>query len=154
MVSLFYYPFIFTLLLITTCMIKLQHHNKYYLKSQSENPPHIYTIADRAYQDALHHEIPQYILLSGESGSGKSCNRRHLLDHLVFMGRSNNQNGNLVIQAAKVIDTLVSAATPTNRDSTRCVLKTEVTYGSSGKITGAVFNVLQLEKWRISSTDM
>jgi myosin-3 len=35
----------------------------------------------------LHHEEPQYILLAGETLSGKTTNMMHLLRHLLFLGQ-------------------------------------------------------------------
>lgn len=111
-------------------------------------------MADRAYQDALHHEAPQHILLYGESGSGKTTAVRHLVDHLMYMGKSKNSNGENIDRALHVIHAFTNASTPTNYDSTRCVMRTQIVYGSTGKVSGAMFGVYQLEKWRVSSTDM
>jgi myosin-3 len=65
----------------------LQFHAKYRLKARSDNAPHIFSVADRAYQDMLHHEEPQHILLAGETLSGKTRNMLHLLRHLLFLGQ-------------------------------------------------------------------
>lgn len=67
--------------------IVLQFHAKYQMKARSDNAPHIFSVADRAYQDMLHHEEPQYILLAGETLSGKTTNMAHLLRHLLFLGQ-------------------------------------------------------------------
>lgn len=49
---------------------------------------------------------------------------------------------------------MIHAGTPWNENSTRAVFRTEVSYGNSGKLSGAKFKVNCLEKWRISSNDM
>jgi myosin III len=59
-------------------------------KSRSENRPHIYAVADSAYQDVLHHNEAQNIVLSGESMSGKTANMMHALRHLLWLGKVNN----------------------------------------------------------------
>lgn len=64
-----------------------QHHTKYQNKSRSDNTPHIYSVADSAYQDVLHHEEPQHILFAGESNSGKTTNMMHLIEHLMYLGK-------------------------------------------------------------------
>lgn len=35
----------------------------------------------------MHNEEPQYILLAGESNSGKTTNMLHLVEHLAFLGK-------------------------------------------------------------------
>lgn len=67
--------------------IILQFHTKYKFKSRSDNAPHIFAVADRAYQDMLHHKEPQHILLAGETLSGKTTNMLHLLQHLLCLGQ-------------------------------------------------------------------
>lgn len=57
------------------------------------------------------------------------------------------------MKALKVIHVFSNAATPLNPNSTRCVLQTQTTYGSSGKASGAIFWLYQLEKWRVSTRD-
>lgn len=68
-------------------ILRLQTHAKYRFKDRSDNAPHIFSVADRAYQDMLHHQEPQYILLAGETLSGKTTNMLHLLRHLLFLGQ-------------------------------------------------------------------
>ncbi|KAF4517215.1 hypothetical protein B566_EDAN005269 [Ephemera danica] len=60
-------------------------------KSRSDNVPHIFAVADCAYQDVLHHEEPQHIILSGESHSGKTTNMMHLLKQLLWIGKVGRQ---------------------------------------------------------------
>ncbi|KAJ8867609.1 hypothetical protein PR048_031411 [Dryococelus australis] len=128
-------------------------HVKYQCRSRSDNEPHIYAVADRAYQDAMHHEEPQHILLAGESLSGKTANFRHLLRHLCFLGKGGSNVGDRVENAVEVVQALGNAATPINPNSTRYLLQLEVTYTSTGKISGAIVWLFQLEKWRVSCSD-
>lgn len=58
-------------------------------KSRSDNAPHIFAVADNAYQQMMHHEEQQYVLFSGESYSGKTTNMRLCFEHLVAMGEGN-----------------------------------------------------------------
>ncbi|XP_046961728.1 neither inactivation nor afterpotential protein C isoform X1 [Vanessa cardui] len=131
-----------------------EHHKKYECKSRSDNEPHIFAVADSAHQDATHHNEPQYIIFSGESKSGKSTYMMHALSHLTFLGAMKNNTGERIQKATKVIQACISSATPINSNSTRGILQVQVTYGTSGKLSGAIFWLYQLEKWRVSSTDM
>ncbi|XP_051158327.1 neither inactivation nor afterpotential protein C isoform X3 [Leptopilina boulardi] len=129
------------------------YHAKYQCKSRSDNAPHIYSVADSAYQDVLHHEEIQHIIFSGESNSGKTTNMIHLIRHLMYLGKSINDIGARLIKAINIIHAFTNAATPLNHNSTRCLLQIQTTYGSTGKASGAIFWLYQLEKWRISTRE-
>lgn len=102
----------------------------------------------------LHHEEPQHILFAGESFSGKTTNMKLVIDHLCYLAQGNANCDQRVKSALQVVHALVNAGTPINPDSTRCALQTQLTFGSSGKLSGVIFNVFLLEKLRVSSTDM
>lgn len=123
-------------------------------KSRSENAPHILSVADSAYQDMLHHEEPQQIIFAGESYSGKTTNQRHIIRHLLVLGEGNKGVGDRLLAASQVMDALINAGTPLNPDSTRCALQTQLTFGSTGKLSGVIYWVHLLEKLRVSTTDM
>ncbi|KAJ3653857.1 hypothetical protein Zmor_013089 [Zophobas morio] len=94
------------------------------------------------------------ILLGGESGSGKTRTYLDLINHLLFLGHNNNINLERIRGGIKLIHSLTHASTPINNYSTRCVFKTDIKYGTTGKVSGAVFNAYQLEKWRVSSVEI
>ncbi|XP_015432915.1 PREDICTED: neither inactivation nor afterpotential protein C [Dufourea novaeangliae] len=129
------------------------YHTKYQFKSRSDNAPHVYSVADSAYQDVLHNEEPQHILMAGESNSGKTTTMMHLIQHLMYLGKSLQDTGARLLRAIKVIHAFSNAATPLNPNSTRCILQIQTTYGSSGKASGGIFWLYQLEKWRVSTRD-
>ncbi|XP_033207351.1 neither inactivation nor afterpotential protein C isoform X2 [Belonocnema kinseyi] len=131
----------------------LNYHAKYQCKSRSDNSPHIYSVADSAYQDVLHHEESQHVLFSGESNSGKTTNMLHLIRHLMFLGKSLKDTGARLMKAINIIHAFTNAATPLNPNSTRCLLQIQTTFGSTGKASGAIFWLYQLEKWRVSTRD-
>lgn len=130
-----------------------EFHKKYVCKSRSENVPHIFAVADVAYQDMLHHKEPQHVVFSGESYSGKSTNIKHMIKHLCYLGAGNRGATDRVLNSIKVILMLVNAGTPINNNSTRCVMQYFLTFGKTGKMSGAVFNMYMLEKLRVSTVD-
>ncbi|KAH8412845.1 hypothetical protein KR009_006225, partial [Drosophila setifemur] len=130
-----------------------EFHAKYRFKSRSENQPHIFSVADIAYQDMLHHREPQHIVLSGESYSGKSTNAQLIIKHLCYLGDGNRGATGRVESSIKAILMLVNAGTPVNNDSTRCVMQYYLTFGKTGKMSGAVFNMYMLEKLRVATMD-
>jgi len=66
-----------------------QEQRRYRGQSRSENPPHIFAVADAAYQALLHQRQNQAIVISGESGAGKTESANLLLKQLVFLGKVN-----------------------------------------------------------------
>lgn len=78
----------------------------------------------------------------------------HALSHLTFLGAMKNNTAERILKATNVIQAAITGATPSNGNSTRGIFQIQVTYGSSGKLSGAIFWLYQLEKWRVSSTDM
>jgi myosin-3 len=54
---------------------------------KNENPPHIFAVADFTYQAMMHNHTNQCIIISGESGSGKTESANLLLQQLTVLGR-------------------------------------------------------------------
>ncbi|XP_033606145.1 neither inactivation nor afterpotential protein C [Cryptotermes secundus] len=153
-----YHTFVGDVLLVLTSneqqpIYSDEFHAKYRFKDRSDNAPHIFSVADRAYQDMLHHQEPQYILLAGETLSGKTTNMLHLLRHLLFLGQGQNKTCDNVGKAMNIIHALGNAATPSNPNSTRHVLQLEIIFTQTGKVGSAVFWLYQLEKWRVTCQD-
>lgn len=53
-------------------------------------------------------------------------------------------------KAVNVIHAFGNAATSLHNDSTRHVLQMQITYSTTGKLSGAIFWLYQLEKWRVT----
>ncbi|XP_065353511.1 neither inactivation nor afterpotential protein C isoform X2 [Cloeon dipterum] len=130
-----------------------ENQSKYMFKSRSDNRPHIYAVADCAYQDVLHHDEPQHIVLSGESMSGKTANMMHVIRHLLWLGKGNISVAVRILNGLTVIQAMGNACTPLNGNSTRHVLNTQMTFTTTGKVSGAIFWLYQLERWRITTND-
>jgi myosin III len=65
----------------------LKWSKKYEKSLKNENPPHIFAIADFTYQAMMHNHTNQCIIISGESGSGKTESANLLLQQLTVLGR-------------------------------------------------------------------
>ncbi len=59
---------------------------------KSENPPHIYAMADMIYQAMIHNQTSQCCIISGESGSGKTMSANFLVQQLTFLGKAPTTN--------------------------------------------------------------
>ena len=60
---------------------------RYKSKARSDEAPHVLALADRAWQDMMHHKEQQNIVFTGETFSGKSYNFESTLEHLLFIGK-------------------------------------------------------------------
>jgi len=65
----------------------VQEQKKYCNQMRAAYPPHIFAIADSAYQFMLHEKANQSIVISGESGAGKTESGNLLLKQLVYLGK-------------------------------------------------------------------
>lgn len=65
-----------------------QHQQRYANRTRAENTPHIFAVADAAHQALVHQKQNQAIVISGESGSGKTESANLLLKQLVFLGKA------------------------------------------------------------------
>lgn len=78
-------------------------HMKMYERCKlSDLPPHIFAIADNAYQLMLQKKANQCIVISGESGSGKTESTNLVLHHLLHLSQKGYGEGGIeqVVAAA------------------------------------------------------
>ncbi|XP_055693301.1 myosin-IIIb-like isoform X2 [Lutzomyia longipalpis] len=126
-------------------------YQKRYMGSvRSENPPHIYAIADAAHQALVHQKQNQAIVISGESGSGKTESANLLLKQLVFLGKAPNRNlEERILQVNPLMEAFGNARTGINSNSSRFGKYLELTMTRSGRVTGARISVYLLEQSRV-----
>lgn len=92
-------------------------------KKRSEMPPHIYCIVDQAYNDMLNNRENQSILITGESGAGKTENTKKVIQYLAASSKS-GQQGDLekqILQANPLLEAFGNAQTIRNNNSSRFV---------------------------------
>ncbi|XP_018026744.1 myosin-IIIb [Hyalella azteca] len=117
---------------------------------KSENPPHIYAMADAAYHALLHHKTSQCIVISGESGAGKTESANLLLKQLVTLGKAPNRNlEEKILQVNPIMEAFGNAKTGINDNSSRFGKYLDLTYTRLGKVTGARVSVYLLEQSRV-----
>lgn len=127
-----------------------QHQKRYVGKSRSENPPHIFAVADAAHQALVHQKQNQAIVISGESGSGKTESANLLLKQLVYLGKAPNRNlEERILQVNPIMEAFGNARTGINANSSRFGKYLDLTMTRSGKVTGARISVYLLEQSRV-----
>ena len=114
--------------------------------------PHVYAIAEEACRKARRGGGSQSLIISGESGAGKTESTKFALSYIVWRSRD-GANGALtqrILQANPLLESLGNAKTVRNHNSSRfgkCVrLCTDPT---SGALLGAYFHTYLLEKSRV-----
>lgn len=71
-----------------------------------------------------------------------------------MMGEGNAGIIKRVHSALQAVTALTHSGTILNHDSTRCAMQMQMTFGTTGKLSGVIFWIFLLEKIRVSSTDM
>ncbi|XP_067935086.1 unconventional myosin-IXb-like isoform X2 [Watersipora subatra] len=120
-------------------------------------PPHIFAVANAAFTSMLDTQSDQCIVISGESGSGKTENTNFLLHHLTQnkLGQQQNHHGHGVEQtllgAGPVLEAFGNAKTVHNDNSSRFGKFIQVDFRKNGAVHGASVEKYLLEKSRIVS---
>ncbi|XP_068598341.1 unconventional myosin-IXAa [Brachionichthys hirsutus] len=113
--------------------------------------PHIYAVADVAYHAMLQRESNQCIVISGESGSGKTQSTNFLIHHLTALSQKGFASGveQIILGAGPVLEAFGNAKTAHNNNSSRFGKFIQVNYQESGTVRGAYVEKYLLEKSRL-----
>ncbi|XP_049321383.1 unconventional myosin-IXb isoform X2 [Astyanax mexicanus] len=117
--------------------------------------PHIFAIADVAYYAMLRKRINQCIVISGESGSGKTQSTNFLIHCLTALSQKGYASGveRTILGAGPVLEAFGNAKTAHNNNSSRFGKFIQVNYLESGVVRGAVVEKYLLEKSRLVSRE-
>ncbi|CAM4680553.1 unnamed protein product [Leuciscus chuanchicus] len=95
-------------------------------KRRSDVPPHIYSIADNAYNDMLKNRENQSMLITGESGAGKTVNTKRVIQYFAIiaaLGEAGGKKGGTledqIIEANPAMEAFGNAKTLRNDNSSR-----------------------------------
>uniref|UniRef100_A0A0D3FRP1 Myosin motor domain-containing protein n=1 Tax=Oryza barthii TaxID=65489 RepID=A0A0D3FRP1_9ORYZ len=115
--------------------------------------PHPFAIADRSYRLMINNRISQAILVSGESGAGKTESTKMLMQYLAFMGGKAQAEGRSVqqqiLESNPVLEAFGNAKTVRNNNSSRFGKFVEIQFDDNGKISGAAIRTYLLERSRV-----
>ncbi|KAM9393773.1 unconventional myosin-XV-like [Pholidichthys leucotaenia] len=112
-----------------------------------ENPPHLFAIANAAYSKMMDAKQNQVIIISGESGSGKTEATKVVLRYLAAIHYKSNLSQK-ILEAAPLLESFGNAKTVRNDNSSRFGKYIEV-FLDNGVISGAITSQYLLEKSRI-----
>uniref|UniRef100_A0A3B3B3D5 Myosin heavy chain, fast skeletal muscle-like n=1 Tax=Oryzias melastigma TaxID=30732 RepID=A0A3B3B3D5_ORYME len=130
-------------------------------KKRIEAPPHIFSISDNAYQFMLTDRENQSILITGESGAGKTVNTKRVIQYFATIaalgGKKEQSSGKMqgsledqIVAANPLLEAYGNAKTVRNDNSSRFGKFIRIHFGSSGKLASADIETYLLEKSRVT----
>ncbi|XP_063043237.1 myosin heavy chain, fast skeletal muscle-like [Engraulis encrasicolus] len=132
-------------------------------KKRIEAPPHIFSISDNAYQFMLQDRENQSVLITGESGAGKTVNTKRVIQYfatIAVAGGKKDQpaqvgkiQGSLedqIIAANPLLESYGNAKTVRNDNSSRFGKFIRIHFGQTGKLASADIETYLLEKSRVT----
>ncbi|KAL3856081.1 hypothetical protein ACJMK2_015277 [Sinanodonta woodiana] len=137
----------------TTLPIYGEQQAKMYMNAANQdNPPHIFAVADQSYQMMMHNKKHQCIVISGESGAGKTESANFLVQQLTLLGKAPNRTlEERLLQVNPLMEAFGNAKTVINDNSSRFGKYLEMFYTANGTVVGAKITEYLLEKSRVIS---
>uniref|UniRef100_A0A8L0DPF7 Myosin IXAb n=1 Tax=Oncorhynchus mykiss TaxID=8022 RepID=A0A8L0DPF7_ONCMY len=150
------YTYVGSILIVINPFQFLPIYNPKYVKMYDNHAlgdlePHIYAVADVAYHAMLQRRRNQCIVISGESGSGKTQSTNFLIHHLTALSQKGFASGveQIILGAGPVLEAFGNAKTAHNDNSSRFGKFIQVNYQESGTVRGAYVEKYLLEKSRL-----
>ncbi|CAI9293166.1 unnamed protein product [Lactuca saligna] len=118
-----------------------------------ELSPHVFAVADVAYRAMMNEGKSNSILVSGESGAGKTETTKMLMRYLAHLGGRSGVEGRTVeqqvLESNPVLEAFGNAKTVRNNNSSRFGKFVEIQFDKSGRISGAAIRTYLLERSRV-----
>jgi len=123
---------------------------------RSECPPHIFGVAEGSYQGMMNVGKNQSILVTGESGAGKTENTKKVIGYFASIAASGKKKEgevgleDKIVQTNPVLEAWGNAKTVRNDNSSRFGKFIRIWFNSGGKLSGADMVIYLLEKSRLT----
>jgi len=121
-------------------------------RRRDELAPHVYAVADEAYRALLNDRRNQSMLVTGESGAGKTENTKKIIQYLAAIAGKSGAEGQLekqLLQCNPLLEALGNAKTTKNNNSSRFGKFIKITFGNNSFISGGSVVSYLLEKSRV-----
>ncbi|XP_037738490.1 unconventional myosin-Ie [Chelonia mydas] len=122
--------------------------------AQYENPPHIYALADNMYRNMLIDGENQCVIISGESGAGKTVAAKYIMSYIskVSGGGPKVQHvKDIILKSNPLLEAFGNAKTVRNNNSSRFGKYFEIQFSRGGEPDGGKISNFLLEKSRVVS---
>ncbi|CAI5645537.1 unnamed protein product [Oreochromis niloticus] len=130
--------------------------------AQYENPPHIYALADNMYRNMMIDRENQCVIISGESGAGKTVAAKYIMgyisrvsgggprvQHQLTESVSSQHVKDIILQSNPLLEAFGNAKTLRNNNSSRFGKYFEIQFSSGGEPDGGKISNFLLEKSRV-----
>ncbi|XP_069138133.1 chitin synthase chs-2-like [Argopecten irradians] len=121
------------------------------LRIRGSQPPHVYWVADNAHRSLIETHLKQCIVVTGDTGAGKTETTKYALQHLIERV-DKCAVPDLVEKLSQVnplIELFGNASTVFNRNSSRFGKLIELSYLPDGTLVGGKLQTFVLEKSRV-----
>ncbi|KAG0604572.1 hypothetical protein M758_10G181000 [Ceratodon purpureus] len=153
------YTYTGNILIAINPFVKLPHlYNSHMMEQYRGAPlgelsPHVFAVADASYRAMITEKKSQSILVSGESGAGKTETTKLIMQYLAYMGGRANTDGRTVeqqvLESNPLLEAFGNAKTVRNDNSSRFGKFVEIQFDRSGRISGAAVRTYLLERSRV-----
>ncbi|XP_046434447.1 unconventional myosin-Ie-like [Neodiprion virginianus] len=119
-----------------------------------ENPPHVYGLADEMYRNMLIDNESQCVIISGESGAGKTVAAKYIMSYISRVsggGERVQKVKDVILESNPLLEAFGNAKTVRNNNSSRFGKYVEMMFGSGGQPEGGKISNFLLEKSRVTS---
>lgn len=117
-------------------------------RQKSLESPHVYAITDTAIREMIRDEVNQSIIISGESGAGKTETAKIAMQYLAALGGGSGIEYE-ILKTNPILEAFGNAKTSRNDNSSRFGKLIEIHFSGTGKISGAKIQTFLLEKSRV-----
>lgn len=122
-------------------------------KNRLEVPPHVFAIAESSYYNMNAYKENQCVIISGESGAGKTEAAKRLMQYIANVSGGSNSSiqeiKDMVLATNPLLESFGNAKTLRNNNSSRFGKYLEIQFNRQGEPVGANINNYLLEKSRV-----
>merc|ERR1711990_772545 len=127
---------------------------------KTEMPPHVYAVSDNAYNDMLRNRVNQSMLITGESGAGKTVNTKRVIQYFATVAaigvpgeKKDESKGTLedqIVAANPAMEAYGNAKTIRNDNSSRFGKFIRIHFATTGRLSSGDIDTYLLEKSRVT----
>lgn len=129
-----------------------QHIDVYRGASSYENPPHVFALSDDMYRNMLIDMENHCVIISGESGAGKTVAAKHIMNYIAKVSGGGDlvqRVKEIILESNPLLEAFGNAKTVRNNNSSRFGKYVEIQFSRGGEPIGGHISNFLLEKSRV-----